>query len=64
MIFTFCTEILKGLEEIEPLYTEVNNYTDGDNYKNKICKVNFKMILQALKEKHIRHIEFIGGKGA
>lgn len=69
MVFTFCTEIQKGLEDIGPLYTEedfyvFNNYKDGVNYKDKICKVNFKMILQALKEKRERHLEFIGGKGA
>ena len=59
----------EGLEDIEPLYPPeaivwYDRYTDGDPYDDPQYIAHFKLILTALREKRMLHLEFQGRNGS
>ncbi len=59
---------LAGLEDVEPLFAPsmfcwYDRYGDGDDYANEAYQQNFRLILQALRQKRRLWLEFCGGRG-
>jgi hypothetical protein len=59
---------IEGLDDVEPLYLAKDFYftdmiNDGDPYESEEYRKNFRMVLQALKEKRKLIISFQSGKG-
>lgn len=59
---------LAGLEDVAPLYQPdtfvfFDRYTDGDPYEDPVYIENFRLILQAIREKRALRIRFRGHTG-
>lgn len=66
--FALFADGIDGLDDVAPLYLNSDFYftdmiNDGDPYGNEEYKNNFRIILQALKEKRKLSISFLSGKG-
>lgn len=57
-----------GLDEVEPLFLPsdvivFDKYSDGDNYTDEVYIANFRLILDAIRNKYPLHIETLNRKG-